>query len=1850
MPDFKISRFKYTWRGNWSSATRYNPDDVVNYGGKVFTCLESHVAQLDFYGDFYNVDNQVPPQDAPRWLKIADGVSWKGDWELNTYYKEGDVVKVGGRVYVCSWAHTSPSTPTDPLTGLPVTLLAPEQLFVLEDLVEEKTLWVTQLRTENWTKDWTPVTWYNVEDIVRYGGRVYRCIASHQSSADINSGLESNIGEWQLVEITDDWKGNWIPATRYKANDIVKWGGRVYRCTIDHISASTLLSGLPADIGNWVLAFDGVDAKGSWAASTIYKVGDVVRYGSYVYKANLFHQSSSSFDSSKWDVFCPGNEFDSVWNLTTYYQQGDIVRYGGNLYLATTQNVGSIPTALSTWEKLFENTRMQGTWSQLINYKLGDVVRRGGNVYLALIDSVNQDPDLPNDGSSTNSNYWDLLIPGVKWTGFWASGSTYAVGDLVVYIASTYRCIDQHVANTQNSPVDDFNGIYWQAVTVGNSFARLRLKGDMRVYGLSDDGSTIGSTRLAIGTEGYSLKTTNNGIPEWKEQWTTPKAYYVAPWGLDDPSQGTTPNSPWRTIRYACENITGYASVFVRTGLFEEVLPIRVPAFVAVIGDELRGTIVKPISGAITPEYVGIVLSASEYLFNIIDYIIRGLPIGTNDPFSAAFGTTKRGIIAQNQTAGNIATAQESLIAQSLLTTFQNLVTTYTLPSKSGTNTYTVNANRLKAIDAINANRAFIKNELTLYIEETYADSTFVGLPATWSSDVDRILNALTYDFGYVGNFKTTEAGTYFINASVPARNQLSDMFYMQDGTGLRNMTLTGLSGTLGPITASGTRRPTAGAFVSLDPGYGPTDTSAWVGTKSPYIQNVTTFGNACVGLKIDGDLHAGGNQTIVCNDFTQILSDGVGVWCNGTGRSECVSVFTYYNHISYLCTFGGKIRGTNGNSSYGQWGAVSEGFNISEAPITASVNNRYYEADVAQIICDNNFGIQKLFYTNAGVNYTNATYTLTAAGLNASLIQDDFRDGGVYELRITDPGDSSAAGGASYAFNTNTSQGGTTTSVTLAGSDINTAAYYRNLRIIITQGTGVGQLGYIAEYDFTGKIVYVGRDSVTPTTATRTFNPAGGNLISLTSVANLTIGDPIMFTGTKFGNVQDLTVYYVRTIDTNANQITISALANLSTTFGLLNATGTMTVHTLGWEQMTPGIPIIAALDNSTTYTIEPRVTFSAPGYIAASAVLPATIQWSSVAASNSLYVAVAYATNLAYYSSNGTSWATGTLPFTALWNKVKFVNGWFYALAQNTQFAARSQDGITWSQVTLSTTVEDWRDITYGNGFYIAVAAEGTLAVRSSNGTTFSDLTLPEGADWNAIEFGKNRFVTVAQSDSSAAAVAYSLNNGTTWTLGSISGGCIDLAYGNNRFVAMAGGYAGAATAYYSLDGITWTTRTVTAANWQAITYAQGVFVGVARASNQLAVSGDGITWTYQNIGSSAPWCGIAYSSGASARKFLAITGISTNTNVAALLQVGCTARARARVVANKISAFYLYDPGANYQTAPIVTITDPNRSSSVTFSVRVGNGVLAQPTIANAGTGYQTANTSAAVSGDGYKDAYQLGTNLVVSGLTRIPGPGDNVAISGIDDYTYKLLSTTLLGGTVGNYTALLKIAKDLNRDESPDHGTAVSIRQNYSQVRLTGHDFLDVGLGNFIETNYPLTLYPNGTVLAPENEVNQFNGGRVFYTSTDQDGNFRVGELFSVEQSTGIVTLSSQFFSLQGLSELKLGGVTVGGTGVVIREFSTDVLFTADSNNVVPTQKAIKTYIQRRVSGGGADAVTGQVIAGLVKIGPANIDTTDGSEVQFGARVNFTKGVDGDFLISAYFMSTFTSSSGRKLLGR
>ena len=65
----------------------------------------------------------------------------------------------------------------------------------------------------------------------------------------------------------------------------------------------------------------------------------------------------------------------------------------------------------------------------------------------------------------------------------------------------------------------------------------------------------------------------------------------------------------------------------------------------------------------------------------------------------------------------------------------------------------------------------------------------------------------------------------------------------------------------------------------------------------------------------------------------------------------------------------------------------------------------------------------------------------------------------------------------------------------------------------------------------------------------------------------------------------------------------------------------------------------------------------------------------------------------------------------------------------------------------------------------------------------------------------------------------------------------------------------------------------------------------------------------------------------------------------------------------------------------------------------------------------------------------------------------------------------------------------------------------------KLLLTAHNFAYVGAGSD---------YTNDPSLAVQaNEVEELNSGKVFYSSTDQDGDFRVGDAFTVDQTTGNV---------------------------------------------------------------------------------------------------------------------------------
>lgn len=101
----------------------------------------------------------------------------------------------------------------------------------------------------------------------------------------------------------------------------------------------------------------------------------------------------------------------------------------------------------------------------------------------------------------------------------------------------------------------------------------------------------------------------------------------------------------------------------------------------------------------------------------------------------------------------------------------------------------------------------------------------------------------------------------------------------------------------------------------------------------------------------------------------------------------------------------------------------------------------------------------------------------------------------------------------------------------------------------------------------------------------------------------------------------------------------------------------------------------------------------------------------------------------------------------------------------------------------------------------------------------------------------------------------------------------------------------------------------------------------------------------------------------------------------------------------------------------------------------------------------------------------------------------------------------------------YTSIITLEE--SAPEIADN-TVVTFHQ-YSLITASGHTFEFVGSGTNVNTALP---YLGGTPIT-ENQVIQINGGKVYFTGTDQRGDFRIGEDFVINQNTG--TISGRTFT-------------------------------------------------------------------------------------------------------------------------
>ena len=253
------------------------------------------------------------------------------------------------------------------------------------------------------------------------------------------------------------------------------------------------------------------------------------------------------------------------------------------------------------------------------------------------------------------------------------------------------------------------------------------------------------------------------------------------------------------------------------------------------------------------------------------------------------------------------------------------------------------------------------------------------------------------------------------------------------------------------------------------------------------------------------------------------------------------------------------------------------------------------------------------------------------------------------------------------------------------------------------------------------------------------------------------------------------------------------------------------------------------------------------------------------------------------------------------------------------------------------------------------------------------------------------------------------------------------------------------------------------------------------------------------------------------------------------------------------------------------------------------------------------------------------------ILVTRFTTSADAGDSLQFATTDGNAYQIQSVS---SVTANSIAYHVLVFSTSRATPVADGVTVNVRKEYSQVRLTGHDFLNVGTGGTDTTNWP------GNPTQSKVQANQVvtlptDPGRVYYVATDEEGNFYVGDQFKVEQSTGKATLDASAFDLSGLESLQLG--SIGGLiGASVNEFSTDGTMSQNSNNKVPTQAAVRTYISSAdhnftgnvtFSGTSTTIDTATLSVEDKNIGIGSVTTPNNSTASGGGLTLFG-GADGD----------------------
>lgn len=897
------------------------------------------------------------------------------------------------------------------------------------------------------------------------------------------------------------------------------------------------------------------------------------------------------------------------------------------------------------------------------------------------------------------------------------------------------------------------------------------------------------------------------------------------------------------------------------------------------------------------------------------------------------------------------------------------------------------------------------------------------------------------------------------------------------------------------------------------------------------------------------------GNRSMLSNDYTQVNDLGYGLVVTNGGLTEAVSMFTYYCQISYYSINGGQIRSIAGSSAHGFFALVAEGSDPLEVPTPVKLYHdptqtaRVYSETVATqnkatgvflfVQYDDYLPLPgselEVYHVNAYTTYGTSTVELVD------------RENRIAKINITSSGGLQARipNGTPITIRNNSY-------VVLTG-DVVDVATRPSTALVLNESAAIYRVLDFERYndDYDADLITVASISTAseavvttdiphrqqpgyqiefdPFRSTVSVSSSSNNRFTTNDTSWMTAGDKIKFLGVVFGGISTATTYFVKTVY-SATEFDISATAG-GATINLTAGSGSMTVISELPDNISLGAVYYVLTDGLTS--TEFKFSLAEEG----------TPVDTTGTVGSKTYRITPYGLALTQLRTNY-EYVTLTL-----WPTQPFQIGTaIYQTAGSLKTVSSftvSDPGVV-NSVGHNLKPKDQIRFDTAGSMPAGLSENTSYYVLYENYTadTFSITTTPL---FESTFFGN------------ASLLAVDVNNGeiTCATTENLSAGMKLISKPQITAVSISG------------DGSTAT-----------LTFAEQRHPPYLKTQEIVVSSGGSFNGSYEVLSSTTTT--ITVSSAVSGTVAGAVVGadvdgtIGNDTEIVEIISATqFTVNSPSGSLTSGSVSFEVETPGIEFT----------NSVSGVSFGKLIGDQ----------GTEY------VAVQDVGLVNLERIKQSLSIGDLYQFAFQGQ---IYNITEYIPKD-PTSGFASSTGQDFAVIKLDRPLERTAIaflsgiifkagvavPSTLSSGTLTIRIALTRVTGHDLLEIGTGSYSDTNYPSEIYGppvndfNASPLFATDtdtdgapiitaQTQERGSGRVFFVTTDQYGNFSVGPFFRVDQGTGSVTFAASLAlsQLDGLGFKK---------GAVIDEFSIDDFMSDNSINAVPTEQAVRTYIDRRL---------------------------------------------------------------------